>query len=131
MKYILTRVDFRNDGIFSELRDEFKEHLFICLEHSYSGIPKLPPGEYICKRGMHKLADLVPFETFEVMEVPGHYGILFHVGNYNEDSSGCILIGSGYGFKLDGGKMITKSRPAFKAFLESLKEIDEFTLNVE
>ena len=66
-----------------------------------------------------------------MMKVKGHYGILFHVGNYNEDSEGCILLGTGFGNTSSKGKMITASKQAFKQFMEMLKETDLFTLIVE
>jgi hypothetical protein len=130
MNLILQRKDFREDGIFGFLLDKNYKYLFTTLEHSYDLLPKLPSGVYKCKRGMHRLHDLVEFETFEVLDVPGHTGILVHVGNYNGDSEGCILIGSGFGSTGKGGKMITASKQAFNAFMKLQENCDEFTLTV-
>lgn len=131
--FILYRKEHIKDGIFGELVAENSTNiLFLTLEHAYEDgdkfKAKVPAGTYICKRGEHKLADLVPFETFEVMDVPNHWGILFHVGNYNRDSSGCILLGRGMGMTQARGKMIVDSKRAFKEFMEMLKDEDEFTL---
>lgn len=133
MKLILSRREFRDDGIFGELKNERYEHLFVTLEHSFGGIPAVTPGDYKCERGLHSLPSDPDdfFDTFEVMEVPGHTGILFHVGNYNEDSAGCILIGEGNGAKLNGGKMITNSRKSFKEFMNMLKDHSSFELKIE
>lgn len=131
MDIVLTRKERREDGIFGEICSEKGEFLFITLEHSYNLKPKLKPGRYKCVRGMHRLkADEPEFETFEVKGVKGHWGILFHVGNYNEDSEGCILIGLGMGNRSGGGKMITSSKQAFKRFMDLQAGMDEFYLVV-
>jgi hypothetical protein len=130
MNLILQRKDFREDGIFGFLLDTNYKYLFTTLEHSYNLQPKLPQGEYTCKRGPHKLHDGVSFITFEVMDVPGHTGILIHIGNYNDESEGCILIGTGFGNNGRGGKMITSSKQAFDAFMKLQENCDAFTLTV-
>ena len=132
----LRRIDHCKDGIFGELTmEDDKRVFFLTLEHAYPDDdkfkPKVPKGEYICKRGTHKLSDLVPFETFEIQKVPGCWGILFHVGNYNRDSSGCILIGKGRGFTQARGKMIVDSRRGFKEFMELLSGEDEFKIIIK
>lgn len=131
MNIILNRQEFRSDGIFGFILDSNYKFLFTCLEHSYDCLPKLPKGKYSCVRGLHKLHDGIEFEAFEVMDVPNHTGILFHIGNYNEDSEGCILLGVGFGQTSSNGKMITGSKQALKAFMELQKELDSFTLIVD
>lgn len=131
MNLVLNRREYRNDGIFSEITDENGTFLFVGLERSYkddSGVfyAKVPPGTYRCVRGIHRLKDLVPFETFELENVPGRTGILIHKGNYNHDSEGCILIGLGYGFTSNKEKMIVHSKKAFEKFMELQKYNDEF-----
>jgi hypothetical protein len=154
MDLVLIRKEFRKDGIFGELLIEKNGELLAhTLEHAYekpaphqpskySGIdsvavsgeyaPKLIEGSYTCVRGMHRLKSMVKkFETFEITKVPGHTGILFHIGNFNEDSSGCVLLGhsvienSGNGIKMIGG-----SREAFNRFMRLQGEEREFTLTV-
>ena len=66
------------------------------------------------------------FITFEVQNVPGHTGILFHTGNTNRDSEGCILLGS-----LIKGNILLNSRPAFAKFMELLGNLPQFTLEVK
>jgi hypothetical protein len=137
MDLLLTRKELCVDGVFSELTDMKGNFKFVTLEHAYQSVPgtffpKLPDGVYICARGQHQLHSMpAPFETFEVTQVPLHVGILFHVGNYNADSEGCILLGVGMGHKLGGGKMIVNSRVAFANFMDLQKELDSFTLTVE
>jgi hypothetical protein len=80
---------------------------------------------------MHRLSGMAEeFETFEVMNVPGHWGILFHVGNYNEDSEGCILVGEGLGRRYKNGVMLTNSKKAFAKLMALLKDVEQFTLLV-
>jgi hypothetical protein len=130
----LTRKSAQLYGILGEISNAVGEVLYVTLEHAYKDgftfVPKLAPGVYTCKRGIHRLSNLNPFEAFEVMGVPDFQnspvtGILIHVGNYNNDSEGCILIAMkrGVGCILDSGD-------AFKAFMASQEGCDEFTLTV-
>lgn len=137
----LNRVDFLVTGIFGSLTndDDSFAPAFSCqtLEHAYSKTdkignllgfePKIPNGSYECVRGFHHLEGMVmPFETFQVMNVPGHTGILFHSGNMNADSSGCILLG----LKRVGSFEILESKLAFEGFMKSLEGINNFTLTI-
>lgn len=126
MDLTLKRTEFSDDGIFGELSDITGKRIAFTLEHSYSKVPKLPPGQYVCRRGLHRLEGMTdPFETFEIEDVPGHSDILFHVGNYNKDSQGCVLLGRGR-----MGPMLKFSRFAFEDFLKLQAGFDEFTLTV-
>ena len=131
MKIRLIRREFLDSGVFGEIWIDDKPFCFTG-EHAYKdNKPKLPDGEYTCKRGIHKLADLVPFDTFEITGVPGRWGILFHKGNWaQQDSDGCVLIGTGIGFMRNGGKMLTASKSAFGKFMERMEGVDEFIIIV-
>ena len=125
---VLTRTSFTSYGVFGELIDD-DNNTYDTLEHAYPTgegfAPKLPPGVYVCKRGTHQLHESIPFETFEITGVPGHSGILFHVGNYNSNSDGCVLLGLGVDHA-----MITHSKTAFAQFMAALTGIHEFCLEV-
>jgi hypothetical protein len=137
MKLRLVRQDFQHDGIFGTLYDDSAGAVCVTLEHAYpsergdgSYLPKLQNGVYKCVRGTHRLHDLVPFETFEIEGVPGHDNILFHAGNLNDDSDGCVLVGEKIEqFPKAWG--ITASRITFKKFMELLTNVNSFTLTVE
>lgn len=129
MKLTLKRIEFKEDGIISHLLDENNHILAVTLEHSYDKKPKLYDGEFTCKRGKHSLHNSVPFETFEIMGVIGHTGILFHVGNRNYDSEGCVLLGKTFEDNIMGA-MITESKITFNKFMTFLREVDEFQLTV-
>lgn len=135
MQMILRRLGYYSDGIFSELTIADSLLPFCStLEHSYrtndgTFAPKLPKGTYKCARGQHNLHS-GPIETFEITGVPGHSGILFHVGNVNNDSEGCVLMGSAVGELPTGQRNIVNSRVTFTQFMGFLAGIDEFDLNV-
>lgn len=129
---ILTRIKFNADGILGRLLDADYMQVAATLEHSYDGKPKLQAGGYRCVRGWHSLPyHPEPFETFEVTQVPGHTGILFHTGNWNEDSNGCILLGQAALTDADGRSMVTESRVTFKRFMLDLDGVESFSLMVE
>ena len=131
MNLTLNRNRYDKTGIYGKMYDESGTFLYYTLEHAYeqeSGgyEPKVPEGVYTCQRGMHQLANMTaPFQTFEVTNVPGHTNILIHPGNYDADSEGCILLGTG-----EGVNMVTNSRAAFGAFMDLEQNVDTFTLTV-
>lgn len=132
-------MDFLSTGIFGSLIDPETNFAAFTLEHAYavtpdllsastSYEPKVPRGIYTCRRGKHELkGNAQPFETFEITKVLGHTGVLFHCGNTQADSEGCVLLG----MERDGDMAIHKSRFAFEAFMKNLDGINEFTLTVE
>jgi Family of unknown function (DUF5675) len=123
---ILKRIKFNQYGIFGELLDDANNHLFYTLEHSYDNVPKLPNGTYSCVIGNHRLEGMTEdFQTFEITNVPGHTNILFHWGNYNDDSEGCVLLGMGV-----NDTMLLNSREAFKEFMQKLQNTLFFQLVV-
>lgn len=135
MNLTLERESFGKGGIFGKLFDEKANEIAVTLEHAYQQPPpyigyysaKLPFGIYHCARGLHQLKNMAaPFETFEVTGVPGHKGILFHCGNDNDDSAGCILLG-----REQSGDWILESRNAFAAFMALQAGADSFTLVVK
>lgn len=140
MNLKLIRLTPSYDGVYGELFQEDNSLVGVTLEHAYptkeaasyvSYNPKLQDGVYTCVRGQHKLHDAIPFETFEITGVKGHSGILFHVGNYNKDSEGCVLLGRRILHNPDAeGRMISSSRNTFNKFMDIQKGINEFTLTV-
>ena len=89
------------------------------------GVSCIPDGIYICRRGQfpkHR-------DTFEVTNVPGRTSILFHKGNIDDDSHGCIVLGEQYGY-LNRDVAVLASGPAFEEFLKRLEGINEFQLTI-
>lgn len=61
-----------------------------------------------------------------LIDVPGFEGILIHIGNKHEDSSGCILVGEN---KVKG--QVINSTATFKKLYEILKKSDdEITIEI-
>lgn len=131
----MVRNQWRADGIFSVIYDEFNEFVCHTLEHSYAEPPsffaKIPLGVYTCKRGEHDLAHSPKsFETFEITGVPGHSGLIYHVGNFNNDSNGCILVGLNVG-TINEQLVLTNSKAAFAKLMALQVNCDEFILTVK
>lgn len=120
-------------GVFGNLWNEHMELIAVTLEHAYpvdsvvkAWAAKIPDGKYTCVRGAHVIGAITEyFETFEITGVPGHSGLLFHWGNWNKDSEGCVLLG---GRKIDS--MIVDSRKVFASFMKMLEGVDTFELTV-
>jgi hypothetical protein len=135
MKWHLRTTNHRADGIFSELWLDDTQ-FSVTLEHAYQSgdefAPKLPRGTtYLCKRGDHRLDHYQggrQFSTFEITEVPGHSGILFHPGNFNRDSDGCVLLGAEI---VQGDPWwVSHSILTFQTFLHLTEGTDSFELEV-
>jgi hypothetical protein len=134
MDLTLKRNMSKPNGIFGELFQIDGPFLLKSLEHAYLSpgglwLPKIPEGQFTCMRGEHELSNGVPFETFEIMGVSGHTGLLFHSGNWEKDSSGCVLLGINI-VGSPGYEMITQSRKAFERFMEAQEGVDDFQLTV-
>ena len=85
----------------------------------------IPAGKYVCRR-----VDSPHFgDTFEVTSVPGRSHILFHKGNIDDDSHGCILVGeefdpvlNSYGIKASGD--------GYGEFMQRLRGYETFNLKI-
>jgi hypothetical protein len=128
----LTRTEYRADGIFSVLAMDGQVICFT-LEHAYlengSYVPKISNGIHRCVKGQHQLEHMKePFTTYEILQ-DGHTDLLFHVGNFNRDSSGCCLMGQ-HIIDWNGVKSITNSQDAFTSFMKFMAGVEEFSLVV-
>jgi hypothetical protein len=85
----------------------------------------IPQGVYHCQRFAGKKWR----DTFEIT-VPGHTAVLFHSGNTEADTLGCVLLGATTG-KLKGDRAVLNSGDTFGRFLEKLKGHKEFKLFIE
>jgi hypothetical protein len=118
----LRKISVDNEGAFYQFYDE-GEFLFYVATHTYqqedgSWLPKTLAGVYDLVRGEHTIPTGEQFYTFEVMNVPGHTGILLpHPGNLPErDSDGCYLCGT-HVSTMNGAKDVSNSRDAYSLFL--------------
>ena len=77
---------------------------------------QIPQGVYEVKRFHgYKWKD-----TFEI-RVEGHTALLFHAGNIEQDSEGCILLGRNAG-RLKKDRAILNSGNTFKRFMKIMKD---------
>lgn len=116
----LIRLERSTQGLIGILR--LDGEVFCCtLEPDTTFINQ---GAYHCKR-FHGVR--WP-DTFEI-DVPGHSAVLFHAGNVEADTKGCVLLGSTVG-KLKGNRAVLNSGETFKRFLEATKGQSFFKLFV-
>ncbi|WP_040368528.1 DUF5675 family protein [Paucidesulfovibrio longus] len=124
----LVRLERSEDGVFGVLRCGGR---VVCctLEpqdlDNRQNVSCIPEGEYVCRRTHSSRFG----ETFEVCAVPGRDHILFHAGNTQGDTRGCILLGQGVGM-LGGVRGIMDSRNALSGFLRLLEGRDQVELRI-
>lgn len=89
----------------------------------------IPEGDYNCKKVFARktVGGMNIKMTFEVKDVVGRSGILFHVGNKMDDTRGCILIAEG----LRGINFITNSQIGFDNWISLIGRDDEFELTIQ
>lgn len=133
--YNLLRDEYIENGIFGRLLDEAGNLICYTLEHAYSSgdafIAKVAPGTYTCVR---HAPNRLPYTTFELQDVPPFQGkpvtgVLLHVGNYNKDSDGCVLLGSNI-IEDEGVPMLAASKVAFDKFMTLNNTVNSFTLTI-
>lgn len=100
------------------------------------GYPRIPAGRYICKRSRFHRGG---YDTFEITGVPGRSRILFHKGNTEEDTMGCVLLGMELGTLVvrdeETGERrrkvaVLRSGDAFREFMDALRGVDEWEVVV-
>lgn len=127
----LKTVAMRPDGCWSVLcvdeGPQFDPRPFAAtVERTFDDFrPTIGNGRFICKRtDYHKGG----YPTFEVL-VLGHSRILFHRGNKELDSEGCICVGESFAFA-DGVTLVADSKGGFSEFWSLAKDWPEFELVV-
>ena len=85
----------------------------------------IPCGTYVCERIMSPKFG----NTFEIKDVFNRTHILFHKGNLDDNTNGCILLGESFGV-LKGEPAILSSKSAFNEFMMILKNEEEFRLDL-
>ena len=128
---LLKRFDHREWGTYGALIGP-KGPFIVTLERPYTdGFGKMSyikAGVYTCKRVQSPTFG----NTFEVTGVPGRKHILFHAGNWTDDTRGCILTGTSFDpvGGSDGKNGVTGSRIAFDEFLDMTRGTNSFSLTV-
>ena len=132
--HTLTRFDSGKDGTIGRLLQ------WRTLEEEDAGnrsnISSIPPGWYKCTRTMYVHGG---YETFEITGVPDRTRILFHRGNTEEDTAGCVLVGKKFGVLqvldedtgLKQHKLATlQSKDGFDEFMEFFVGTNEWMLEI-
>lgn len=85
----------------------------------------IPIGTYLCERVLSPNFG----NTFEVTGVDNRTHILFHKGNLDDDTLGCILVGEMFGSLCDESGIL-KSGQGFGEFLQRLECQKKFSLHI-
>jgi len=93
MQIKLARFKYTKDRTLGLLMLPDPHAMFFTLEPPWKenakSISCIPNGQYFC----HPQTTQKFGFTWEVQDVPGRSDILFHIGNYPKDTTGCILLG--------------------------------------
>jgi hypothetical protein len=119
-----THPEFGTFGVMTINGDAFCVTLEPYSRDNASNVSCIPTGQYICERYSSRKYS----NTFQVTHTEGRTYILFHPGNTDDDSAGCILLGSEFG-NLGSDRAILESTKAFDAFMSRLTE-DRFKLTI-
>lgn len=128
---MLKRVDHREWGTYGVLIGP-KGPFIVTLERPYTdGFGKMSyvkAGRYLCKRVQSPRFG----DTFEVTGIAGRSAILFHAGNWVDDSRGCILTGSSFDpvGGSDGKNGVTGSKLAFNELMDLQGDAKSFWLTL-
>jgi len=87
---------------------------------------KIPAGRYRCVRTVYFRGN---YDTYEVTGVLGHSRLLFHAGNVERDTEGCILVGQRIGL-VDDVLGVLNSRLGFAELMQLLDGREAFDLLV-
>ena len=127
VKARLTRTCKHGQGTYGTL--EFNGFQCFTIEPPDRGnkpnISCIPEGTYTCRRVNSPRFG----NTFEITGVDGRTHILFHGGNCAANSSGCVILGAQFDpatGRIPGGQ----SGPAVKKFLEKLKGVNTFEIEI-
>ena len=110
----LIRLETSLSGTFGIVRVD-KEIICVSLEppdlFNQKNISCIPVSQYsACPYNSERFGD-----TYQIMNVPKRSGILFHQGNYVDDTSGCILLGK-HIFNNEKGRAISNSLDTLNRF---------------
>lgn len=122
----LKRVAVLNDGAFGVLMNKGIPFA-VTLERTYEpgNTVKIGNGFHECHRSRYNKGG---YDTFEIT-VPGHDHILFHKGNTELHSDGCVLVAES--FAVMGDKPgIALSAGGFAEFMKRVEDVDSFILEV-
>lgn len=131
----LVRIAVAPEGCFGVLLIDGIPAGPVTLERTYALVEsrprgpqfvKIPAGRYLCRMTTYLAGG---YDTYEITGVTGHSRLLFHSGNSEIDSEGCVLVGERFGM-LRGMPAVLQSRSAFKEFMRLMGGRRAFELEV-
>jgi len=93
--------------------------------NNQSNVSCIPVGTYVCKRIVSPRFGI----TFEITNVQDRSHILFHKGNIDDNSHGCIIVGEQYDPIL-GSYGVKASGDGYGEFMDRLVGINTFELEI-
>jgi len=127
VRLTLATVSIVDAGCFSVLLDENGYPLIVACERTFADLrPVIPAGVYVCKKRKYNAGG---YMTHEITGVAGHSLLLFHRGNKETDSLGCVLTGLYFGM-LDGQPCVLNAAAGFDRYWATVGQLDEFELEV-
>ena len=123
----LVRVAVGADGAFGVLVQDGRPRWLTC-ERTFEDRPErivIPAGRWPCSRTVFMKRG---YPTFEI-HVPDHERVLFHKGNTEDDSRGCVLVGLSFGEHQDKPAILESAR-AFEDFMGAYHGTQSFFLDV-
>jgi hypothetical protein len=130
-KLELKTVAIREDGCFSVLLWEGRpfavsvERTFEPGEASHGKQIVIPNGVHRCTATQYQKGG---YATYEI-HVPGHSRVLFHRGNHETDSLGCVIVGESFGV-LNGQTAVLDSKGGFNELITLTGGGPEFYMEV-
>lgn len=127
MRLTLATASIIEPGCFSVLLSENGWPLLVTCERTFDDIrPVIPAGVFTCKRRMFNHGG---YMTHEITGIVGHADVLFHRGNVEADSLGCVLTGLTFGV-LNGMPAVLSAAAGFERYWAVTKDYEQFELEV-
>jgi len=128
MRLLLIR-DYRNESctlgkLWNPTSNMCVDTLELPWRNNQRRISCIPADTYICKRDRYNRGN---YEAFELQNVTGRTEIKIHKGNYPSHVLGCIIVGSSRDCDIPA---IWRSGAAFYQFMQDLKNVDTFKLDI-
>jgi hypothetical protein len=124
-KLTLIRVEKSEQGLIGVLLVDGVVECFTLQPDPDDKHFSIPVGNYLCKRFHGKKWQ----DTFEIV-VKGHTALLFHSGNVEENTEGCVLLGESVGY-LGGKRAVLVSGKAFFDFMARMNNDQECNLIIK
>ena len=123
----LKRISTNSEGTYGVLLSDtypFAVTLELPWKDNLRNVSCIPAGMYLCQRIRSPRFG----ETFDI-PVAGRSHILFHTGNWDTDTEGCILVGEQFEY-LNGKMAVAVSHKGFDEFMSILDGKQEFHLTI-